>query len=275
MSAFWFKLQFRIKALVLRLLYFKTEQRLLAGTFKSENPKPSIVFFTVHKAGSSLLTMRFTPFFSKNGYAISDLSSWFARIKPAARAVFFQDEKLKSRVFSASGVFHCVFRYPFDFAGFDKHKIILVLRDPRDVLVSHFFSTRYSHPVQNPEFYKLKATAGTLDIDEYVLKMASDFRKRYEHYLLWIGKPNVLFARYEDIITSPEVFEKQLDAFTELTLQAGEIVSPEDFELNKEDPKAHKRKVQAGDHKEKLKPETIGLLNKEFQRVLEQLKYSV
>lgn len=274
MSATWFKLQFRVKAFLLRTLYFKTEQALLKGTFRPESTKPSVIFFTVHKAGSSLLTMRFAPFFLKHGYAISDLSSWFARIHPAGRAVFFADEKQKRNVFGTTGVFHCVFRYPFTVPDFEKQQVILVLRDPRDVLVSHFFSTRYSHPVQNPEFFSLKKTAGELTIDQYVLHMAADFRKRYEQYLPWIGKPNVFFARYEDIIEDPAAYEKQLAVFTGLPVTPGEIVSPADFEVDQENPKAHKRKVKAGDHREKLLPETISLLNQEFGAVLEALKYT-
>lgn len=273
MNATGFKLQFRIKAFLLKLLYFKTEQALLRGRFKPVSDKPAVIFFTVHKAGSSLLTMRFTPFFQKHGYAISDLSSWFAKVKPADRALFFNDAKQKQNVFGTRGVFHCVFRYPFDVPDFEKQQILLVLRDPRDVLVSHFFSTRYSHPVQNPEFFKLKKTAGELSIDAYVLHMAADFRKRYETYLPWIGKPNVLFARYEDIIEHPEAYEKQLEAFTGLPVVPGEIVSPADFEVDREDPKAHKRKVKAGDHREKLQPETIAKLNTEFAEVLKTLKY--
>ena len=273
MNATGFKLQFRIKAFLLKLLYFKTEQALLRGRFRPVSDKPNVIFFTVHKAGSSLLTMRFTPFFQKHGYAISDLSSWFAKVRPAHRALFFNDAGQKQNVFGTRGVFHCVFRYPFEVPEFDKQQILLVLRDPRDVLVSHFFSTRYSHPVQNPEFFKLKQTAGELSIDAYVLHIAADFRKRYETYLPWIGKPNVLFARYEDIIENPEAYEKQLEAFTGLPVVPGEIVSPADFEVDREDPKAHKRKVKAGDHREKLQPETITKLNAEFAEILKQLRY--
>lgn len=273
MNTFGFKLQFRIKAFLLKLLYFKTEQALLRARFKPVSNKRSVIFFTVHKAGSSLLTMRFTPFFQKHGYAISDLSSWFAKVRPADRALFFSDAKQKQNVFGTPGVFHCVFRYPFAVPDFEKQQVLLVLRDPRDVLVSHFFSTRYSHPVQNPEFFKLKKTAGELSIDAYVLHIASDFRKRYETYLPWIGKPNVLFARYEDIIEHPEAYEKQLEAFTGLPVIPGEIVSPADFEVDAENPKAHKRKVKAGDHREKLQPETIVKLNAEFAEILGKLRY--
>lgn len=266
-------LRLKTKAVLLRLFYFRNEQALLRGKLENTPDKTPVVFFTVHKAGSSLLSHRLTGFFARAGYAIADLSSFFAKTDPSLRGKFFADEALKKKVFSHRGVFYCVFRYPFDLPFFDGHKIILVLRDPRDVLVSHYFSTRFSHPTQNMDFHVLKEKAGHMSIDEYALFMAGDFRERYENYFGFIGKPNVLFLRYEDMIAGPEAFEGRLRDFLQMQVKKGEIVGPSDFVLDKEDPKAHKRHVKAGDHQRKLKPETIAELNRIFASVLETFGY--
>ncbi len=267
------RLRLAVKGVLLKLLYFKNEQALLRGKLRGDTALPSVIFFTVHKAGSSLLSARFTPFFRNNGYATADLSSYFAKTDPARREKFFGDEAWKKKVFSCKGIFYCVFRYPFHVPDFEQHKIILVLRDPRDVLVSHYFSTRFSHPTLNMDFYGLKQKAVAAGVDEYVQFIAPDFLRRYETYLEMIGKPNVLFLRYEDMITDPQTFEKKIFDFTALTAAPGTLVSPADFNVEKEDPHAHKRYVQAGDHTRKLKAETIAALNEQFGTVLRALGY--
>ncbi|TND09668.1 MAG: Uncharacterized protein FD123_1025 [Bacteroidetes bacterium] len=273
MGVFFLQLRLKIKSILLRLLYFKNEQVLLRGELKNTPDKIPVIFFTVHKAGSSLLSDRLTKLFSRSGYVTADLSSFFAKTNPAQRKKFFADLRWKEKVFSQRGVYYCVFRYPFDVPFFDKHKIILVLRDPRDILVSHYFSTRFSHPTQNMDFFSLKEKANSMTIDEYVLFIADDFRQRYEKYLGMIGKENVLFLRYEDMITAPVDFEERIRTFLGMPVEKGELVREEDFQLEQENPQAHKRYVQSGDHIRKLKPETIEKLNGIFGKVLVPLGY--
>jgi hypothetical protein len=264
----------QLKAIALRTLYFRNEQALLKGEFHSVSDRPSFAFFTVHKAGSSILSLRLSNIFRKNRYTVVDLSSWFAKTDPSGRERFFQNEAQKQKVFSARGVYYAVFRYPFSVPEFDAHKILLVLRDPRDVLVSHYFSTRFSHPVQNMDFAAQKEQAAKLDIDAYVLRIAPDFLQRYTHYMDWTAKPNVLFLRYEDMISAPDAFEERIRSFSALDIAPGELVSAADFVVEKEDPHSHKRYVQAGDHTRKLKPETIAELNRQFAAVLAHYGYA-
>lgn len=264
----------QLKAMALRMLYFRDEQALLNGKFRSKSDRASFIFFTVHKAGSSILSLRLSQVFRKNNFTVVDLSSWFAKTNPAGRERFFNDGEQKRKVFSARGVYYAVFRYPFEVPAFDAHRILLVLRDPRDVLVSHYFSTRFSHPVQNMDFAAQKEQAGKLDIDDYVLRIAPDFLQRYTRYMEWTSKPNVLFLRYEDMITAPVEFEERIRSFTALNIAPGELVSAADFVVEKEDPHSHKRYVQAGDHARKLKPETIVELNRRFAAVLAHYGYT-
>jgi hypothetical protein len=263
-----------LKAVALRMLYFKTEQALLSGKFRPVNSSPSVIFFTVHKAGSSLLSLRLSRIFAKNNFTIADLSSFFAKTDNEGRHRFFADEKRRRNVFGATGVFYSVFRYPFTVPFFEKHKILLALRDPRDVLVSHYFSTRFSHPVQNMDFAEQKTKAQHMDIDSYVLSISPDFEQRYSEYMNWSAKPNVLFLRYEDMITDPVAFEEKVRGFTGMSIAKGELVSADDFVVDKEDPTQHKRYVKAGDHVRKLKPETIAELNRRFAGAMKQFGYT-
>jgi hypothetical protein len=267
------RIKFTLKAFLLRIFFFSNEQKLLKGKLHSVSDKPSFIFFTVHKAASSLLSIRLAPFFRKNNYVVADLSSYWAKTDLHGRETFLKDAVARKNVFGTKGIFHVAFRFPIDIPEFEKIKILLVLRDPRDVLVSHYFSTRFSHPVLNNDFYDLKAKAEQLSIDEYVKFIAPDFKQRFATYLSWTGKPNVLFYRYEDLITDPQKFEKAFADFSDLPVEKGEIVSEKDFVQEKEDQFAHKRHVHAGDHRNKLKPETIDWLNSFFGDILLQLGY--
>ena len=51
------------------------------------------------------------------------------------------------------------------------------------------------------------------------------------------------------------------------------IIEKANFNVDKENVKAHKRQVTPGDHKKKLKPDTINILNARFSEILDVLEY--
>lgn len=274
MSATLHKLKYTLKAKLLKLFYFRTEQQLLRGTFQGPTDLPPVILLTVHKAASSLLSIRLGDFFRQKGFAVADLSTYFAKTGLDQRAEFVRSASLRRNAFCAPGVFHCAVRWEVEIPCMDKMKVLLVLRDPRDVLVSHYFSTLYSHPVINPEFFDLKEQAKSMTIDQYVQFIAPQFRKRYEHYRMMISTHQVLFLKYEDLILRPADFEKQLGEYLNIPVKAGEIVRESDFQIDTENPSAHKRQVKAGDHRSKLKPETIQWLNDFFIEDIRALGYA-
>ena len=52
-----------------------------------------------------------------------------------------------------------------------------------------------------------------------------------------------------------------------------ELIKSNSFQNKKEDIHSHIRNIYPGDHKRKLKPETIEILNEEFESVLKILDY--
>jgi hypothetical protein len=52
------------------------------------------------------------------------------------------------------------------------------------------------------------------------------------------------------------------------------LIRQADFSVRKEDKYSHKRQVQPGDHRRKLKPQTIERLNSVFADIPRQLGYS-
>ncbi len=112
-----------------------------------------------------------------------------------------------------------------------------------------------------------------MTIDEFVLKHADDFLRRYNSYSDWIGKSNVLFIRYEDLIERPREIEEAMFAFIGIDSKQGSLFDESDFTAAAENPSQHKRKVTAGDHREKLQSQTITALNKIFESHIQLLNY--
>ncbi len=87
-----------------------------------------------------------------------------------------------------------------------------VIRDPRDILVSSYFSDRYSHPVYGQQFAQFREQLGTVEFDEG-LRLELDRRgAEFEALAGWnYHNPRVYETRYEVLTTAPfEEFSKIL-----------------------------------------------------------------
>jgi len=85
-----------------------------------------------------------------------------------------------------------------------RYRAFFVSRDPRDVLVSWYFSTRYSHPGKSHDVHRERL--GELTVDEGLAYGLDVLKERGLFAALESWKeagrrdPNVLFVRYEDLI---------------------------------------------------------------------------
>jgi len=164
-------------------------------------------------------------------------------------------------------------------------KIILHVRDPRDVLTSYFFSHAYSHSRKQGAWNPSDQTRQQwIDegIDAYVMGSRLTWVKdRFTEFSeILLGQPNVIFVRYEEMVTNFSAwlskFLEPLPIVNKEMLKFGLINKFESsFKVDSEDIYNNKRQVKPGDHKRKLKPETIALLNYEFKDAMEILGYDL
>ena len=182
-----------------------------------------------------------------------------------------------------------------------KASLILHLRDPRDVLTSMFYSYCYMHAGEIEAHTGYRKEVAEAGIDRFVIDMVGErfyeyrgdygigsrykehvgtVRDRYERYLAEIcERPNATVVSYEEMVLAfPAWLRKIVHAFdlpdpeeTHAVVAARHANSVAAEE--KEDVWSHKRKVTPGDHREKLKPETIRELDRVFGPVLEKLGY--
>jgi hypothetical protein len=183
----------------------------------------------------------------------------------------------------------------------DEASIILHLRDPRDVLVSMFYSYCYMHAGEIEAHTGYRKRVAEAGIDKFVLDMVGagfddyrgdygigsrykrhvgNVRDRYERYLIELcDRPNTIVLSYEEMVLAfPSWLDKLLASFSltnrEETFSvvaarhANSVSAGEE-----EDIWAHKRKVTPGDHREKLQAGTIRRLDEVFAPVLHRLGY--
>ena len=95
----------------------------------------------------------------------------------------------------------------------ENYKAFFVMRDPRDILISWYFSMRHSHTILG-DVAKVRATLDHMSFHDGIL-FAMDHLNRSGHFQLlgsWVDAPktdpNVLLVRFEDLIgpTGEEVF---------------------------------------------------------------------
>jgi hypothetical protein len=139
-------------------------------------------------------------------------------------------------------------------------KSVFVLRDPRDMIISRYFSNKFSHPVLNETVRERKDALSTLDDDEGITWSIKDFEKTIAAYLCeWLDLINdrdVAFYTYEFMKTNTLLFFTSV--FKHLNIEADtgnltKIINEYNFQtLSKrkpdtEDVKSHYRKGIIGD----------------------------
>lgn len=164
----------------------------------------------------------------------------------------------------------------------DRRKVVFLLRDPRDVLTSLYFSVSISHQApRNPHlqeaFQNRRQKSLTQGIDGFVREQAPQLLAVYQQYCLLLqANPNFLLLRYEDMVANFGTFLDRVIDYWGLSVDAelrNRFLALADFEVQGEDVQSHKRQVKPGDHRRKLSPETINWLSEQFFAVLDQLGY--
>jgi len=199
-------------------------------------------------------------------------------------ADFYKGGKIKEDMFIKRGYFYGPNRkWVTSISGLDDYKIILMLRDPRDVLVSWYFAVAYSYSYNKRNVKQRLARRKEVlqkTIDEFVLGQAHEVLDTYTTYLeKLMDRSNVTFLKYEELVIDFESWLRRAIVLFDISDKEKVVkdlvnIHRKSFEVSSEDKFRHKRKVTPGDHKEKLKPETIQTLNSLFKEVLERLNYN-
>lgn len=262
--------------------------------FRFRNPRRNVIAYTTHKAGSMVLHRVLKDICELNRlryYSPNESKTML----PFDRMFAGHDFIAKKR-----GCFGPI-RFFVPTKAVDEASIILHLRDPRDVLVSMFYSYCFMHAGEIEAQTGYRKEVAEAGIDRFVLDIVgppfyeyrgdygigSRYKKhvgtvfdRYERYLMEvISRPNTTVVSYEEMVLAfPSWLEKIVGAFDlpdpEETRTVVAARHANSVAAGEEDVWSHKRKVTPGDHREKLQSATVRQLDQVFAAALDKLGYS-
>lgn len=265
---------------------FATEIQLIKGTHRNSCTHPSIIHFSMNRAASQFVKRLLCRCAKANGMTPVHLNE-FAR---ATELPFF--DHMPAEQFQAYRQAFKPVGYCYSaFGGFvrgiedlDRYLVVLVLRDPRDMLTSRYYSTAFSHslptnPSKAAEFVEFRNQVRSMTVDEFVLKEKDHYCQRYRVYIEELeNRKNVHVTKYEDMIGDFETWFDGLLSFCALKIGDDErkrlIDETTKSQKPSENQKKHKRQVIPGDHRRKLKPETISALNADLGDILSRYGYA-
>jgi hypothetical protein len=245
------------------------EEDLLAGAYRENLDQPSVALFTLHKAGSTFLSERLAPLMKKQKYDVADLG-YHCRQDPEKLFSLLEKESACRALFSKKGIFHKAIRRPVNPDWLGETKVILVTRDPRDIMTSMYFSFKHSHVILKDSDRERRKKMEVITIDEFVLQSGQleALVERLERYQEYLKNPRVCHTTYEEMVTSPEAAEIRMATFLDLPEGRKKIFSKQDFKMEREDFLSHKRQVAPGDHIRKLHPDTIRHCNNKIRHLM-------
>lgn len=164
---------------------------------------------------------------------------------------------------------------------------IFQLRDPRDILVSQYYSFGWSHTENHfdEDAREIREQIQRMTIDEYVLDESHALRRMRNHLKPLLRVPPEeadVVVHYEQMVTD---FKGWLSRFIipfrfkRFGVRSQRIITARyAFRYRNEfrpdtRPNSHKRSVLPGDHQRRLKPGTIIKLNEELEEFLQRFGY--
>lgn len=245
---------------------------------------PSVLYFSLHKAASTLLRILAGDLANQNRMTHVDIQGFLFRqgLDLNARQV-----KELAGLFLPRGYSYGVFRCFEQFSQYERQdflnsrKSVLLVRDPRDALTSMYFSHLYSHVLpggaKRKRWERLRDSREQVDLDGFVLEKSADYLRRMLDYGSCLaGNPNCRLYRYEDVIFRKADWIVSLADHLGLGItreQLGELLEKVDLRPQKEDIHSNVRQVTPGDHRKKLKSSTIDELNQTLEPALEAFGY--
>lgn len=262
-------------------------------SFSLKLPKPATISsfyaFSMPKAGSTLLDNMLSGICHKlsipviNPYSVA----WASGINPTAI-----DPSL-AKCLRPVGYAYLGFRQVFPKnlnADLSTPKKILLVRDPRDMLTSLYFSLRDSHSIpKNASTMKTnmvnqRKLVSQQNINDFAIERAPHYLKFFKDYRKrLLSLPHTRIYRYEDIIFDKESwllamldFFGVLDSYPEKTVlqEAKKVAAKHDLRPREENPNKHVRQVTPGNYKKHLSSDTIKSLNTSLAPFLDYFHYS-
>ncbi|WP_376093813.1 sulfotransferase domain-containing protein [Roseomonas sp. CCTCC AB2023176] len=246
----------------------------------------SALVFSLAKAGSTLLfnlMLRIAPKAGLTYFSIEDY-------------LFSQNVSSTRRPLDVGSTFH---PKGYCYGGFRQFpaypvpilhssKVILLVRDPRDMITSLYFSVAYSHEIPEEggpdngagaQLSSARQMAHEIGIDTYAKQATRDYIRMFEGYVAqgFLWRPNVVIYRYEDIIyRKREWVDDMCEWFGWDVPTADREAAVDEFDElpSQERPNEHVRQVSPGNHKRHISEEAEQEIRARLSEYMELFGYT-
>ena len=265
---------------------FRVERQLLHGTHETANEHPSILHFSLNRSATQYTKRLLCRCAIENGMTPAHFNEYAFQSDMPFLDHLSENQMAKYRhIFKERGYLYSVFGgFVRGIPNLDQYHILVMVRDPRDILTSLYFSAAYSHPLPGDprkaaRFLETRAWAREISVDEYVLAKKDKYADRCRTYIAALrDMPNAHFLKYEDMIGDFLPWLDGLLSRCELSVshqtKAKIIEEARSSKPERENILKHKRQVIPGDYKRKLSENTVATLNKDLSDVLNAFGYS-
>lgn len=159
-------------------------------------------------------------------------------------------------------------------------KVIFFIRDPRDILVSMYYSFAFSHgapsETNQEELLKFRNSIQAKGIDAYVSENLHFMQIQFQIMKRLIeASSSKIVLKYEDMILNFDAFAEQLTQFVPLEKDILQQLREESRPRTVEDISSHKRSGKVGGFRDHLSQNTIDAINLKLSDELRQFNYQL
>lgn len=257
------------------------KRRLIACNDAAFKP-PSAIFYTMHKCASTFQAEVLEEIAKHTAYRHMDYANYIWALGDRINVGSPYEPFLAMNggvLFRKHGELYGPQRKYLSFPEQQKFKSIFFLRDPRDALVSSYYSFGFTHGIPRNEQAKEKFLANRKDIqggdiDAYCLRDAEAWiRPLFEGYAdLYERLEDKIFLSYDDYARDTRDFVRRLCEYLVISLPEYAVMAlaHRAKPVRASAPVAsHKRSGKSRQFVEELRPETVAQLNETLRPILD------
>lgn len=248
------------------------------------NLNKSVYFFTLHKCASSLFAQKILPFVEGLKHVDYAKEIFSGNLIPSKKTISFASIGFIYGPIRLSAPKNLFLYSDFVVPAIEncirkKGKPLFMIRDPRDILISQYYSFGFSHGISSEPSIQssqleIRKQIATMSLDEYCLLNAEKTAENFWELKQLANKyPADSLFKYEHLIENPEVFIAQLKQFVPLKQKKIEEIKMLSRPRECEDIFSHKRSGKIRAYAEKLKPQTISKINQKLEKILKEFEY--
>jgi hypothetical protein len=272
---------------------YTSEQRLIdvQNQINCElDNKRSTLIWTTHKCASTFVSRFLAAVDGVDGYRHFDYAGSIYRLgnKLNLENPYLIERRGGNLLFRPYGEIYGPLRSPIEIPNRENFVNIFFLRDPRDVLVSAYYSFAYSHSIPKHDqsrsrLLEMRERVLSSTIDDYCLREADNwiipYYRQYEEYRE--SSPDSYFFSYDEYRMDPETFIENIfkkSGFYSFEKKLVRVLAARAKPVQNDPEKRkhlHKRSGFSGQFETTLSTKTVNLLNEKLSLILRYWGFKV